>query len=340
MIHIEADVMAGARTAAGVCMGVKPGDRVAVISDQATAMVGEALVRASLDLDGEARLFLLEDYATRPIRELPEALVEALVDWRPTVTFYAAASQPGEIAFRIALRRMLLDELKVRHGHMPGITPLLMREGMAVDYRLVERVTRRVWERVRQARTIHVTNASGTDLTVRFDPERRWVPCTGIYHDPGSWGNLPEGEVFTAPVSADGVLVVALLGDHFSEKYGVLDRPVTIRVRDGWVTEVSCADPDLAAELFEYLRSAENGARMGEFAIGTNVALRELTGNLLQDEKIPGVHVAFGNPYPEETGADWSSTVHVDVIPVRTTIVVDGEEIMRDGRFSPTLVGE
>jgi aminopeptidase len=59
-----------------------------------------------------------------------------------------------------------------------------------------------------------------------------------------------------------------------------------------------------------------------------------LTGNLLQDEKIPGLHVAFGNPYPEFTGADWASTVHVDCVTTGCTITVDERTIMSDGQFT------
>ena len=72
---------------------------------------------------------------------------------------------------------------------------------------------------------------------------------------------------------------------------------------------------------------------MGECAIGTNTAVTELSGNLLQDEKIPGVHVAFGNPYSHLTGADWSSRVHVDVVPTGCSIEMDGEVIMVNGEF-------
>ena len=35
---------------------------------------------------------------------------------------------------------------------------------------------------------------------------------------------------------------------------------------------------------------------------------------MLQDEKIPGVHIAFGHPYTEHTGADWSAKTHVDMV--------------------------
>ena len=54
-----------------------------------------------------------------------------------------------------------------------------------------------------------------------------------------------------------------------------------------------------------YCHTDENSDRVGEFAIGTNIAIRDVIGNILQDEKIPGVHIAFGNPYAVHTGADW-----------------------------------
>jgi aminopeptidase len=53
---------------------------------------------------------------------------------------------------------------------------------------------------------------------------------------------------------------------------------------------------------------------VGEFAIGTNIGVRDVIGNILQDEKIPGVHIAFGNPYGAHTGADWYSATHIDVV--------------------------
>ena len=150
-------------------------------------------------------------------------------------------------------------------------------------------------------------------------------------------GNLPEGEVFTAPATVDGVLVCDVLGDYFSERYGVLKHPLVMKIERGFVTDVSSEDTALAQEVREYLFSVPNGNRAGEFAIGTLTSLDHLTGNLLQDEKIPGLHVAFGNPYPQFTGADWDATIHVDVIPTNCTIEVDGEIIMRDGVFCVIL---
>ena len=329
----------GARVAVRTCMGIGPADRVFILTDRVNHGIGRLLGEESSDAGGEVLMRDLEQYADRPVTAIPDPLRTELLRFRPTVTFYAASSQPGEITFRTALRVFLLEEIRARHGHMPGITAQLMQEGMRTDYRVVSSVTTAVYDMARYAERCRVTTPDGTDLTVVFDPDLRWVNCNGIYHQAGEWGNLPEGETYTCPRAIDGTLVAHIIGDYFSAKYGVLSHPVTFTIRDGQVQEMHSENAALVSELTAYLDGAENGRRVGEFAIGTNIGLRKLTGNLLQDEKIPGIHVAFGNPYPAETGAKWTSTVHVDVIPLRCTIELDGETIMSDGRFDYEMLG-
>ena len=58
-----------------------------------------------------------------------------------------------------------------------------------------------------------------------------------------------------------------------------------------------------------------------------------MVGNLLQDEKFPGIHVAFGHGYPEKTGSNWNSDVHVDAVLRNCTITVEDKVIMQDGKF-------
>jgi leucyl aminopeptidase (aminopeptidase T) len=82
-----------------------------------------------------------------------------------------------------------------------------------------------------------------------------------------------------------------------------------------------------------YTHTDENSDRVGEFAIGTNVELREVMGHILQDEKFPGVHIAFGNPHGAHTGADWYSSTHIAVVGTRFDIFVDGEQIMAGSTF-------
>ena len=97
--------------------------------------------------------------------------------------------------------------------------------------------------------------------------------------------------------------------------------------------EAHCANKELEDEFWRYCHTDENSDRVGEFAIGTNIAVRDVIGNILQDEKIPGIHIAFGNPYGAHTGADWYSSTHIDVVGRKFDIWIDGRQIMRGGAF-------
>jgi len=331
-MDFDAELLEGARNAVRICMAVAASDRVFVLTDDETLIVGQALEHEAKAMGAETTCVRLEEYGARPMTRLPEELAHCFNAFSPTVTFFAASSKEGEIALRGGFFALYRGQ-NVRHGHMPTVTAQVMREGMRADYHQVHALTMQVFDLVRHAKTIHVTASGGTDFTAWFDEKLKWVPQGGLYHQPGEWGNLPEGEVFTCPATVEGVVAAGELGDYFAVKYGVLPQPVRIEIAAGRVGRVQCSHKELEAEFIAYLDATENGRRVGEFAIGTNTAVANLCGVFLQDEKIPGVHIAFGNPYGYMTGADWASQNHVDVIPPRCTIAVDGKLLMKDGQF-------
>jgi len=321
----------GARNAVEVCMSVKKGEHVLVLTDRVTHEVGQAIAEAADDLSpGNVRLLILEDYTDRPARELPKQILDQ-IPWA-NVTFYAAESMPGELSIRGPFIRTAIKY--ARHAHMPSVTRLLMETGMCADYHRISALTKKLHDVVKSCRTARVTNRAGTELDVEFCPEWRWRVCDGLYPDKGLWGNLPEGEIYTAAYKANGRMVIDELGDWFSPKYGALtENPVTLEVRDSRadLATIQCANEQLREEFVEYLRTDSNSNRLGEFAIGTNIFLERLVGNLLQDEKFPSVHCAFGDPYPNETGADWHSLTHVDGIMLKCNVWIDGRKIMEEG---------
>lgn len=334
------DMRQGAEVAVQICMAVQPDERVLILGDEGSALISQALADAASATAAEVELFTLESFGLRPITTMPDGLQSVLERFQPNVSFYTASSRPGELKFRMAYMPAVMQANPngARHGHMINITPPLMMQGMRVDYQRIFDITMRVHGIVRHAAEIRVTNPRGTDFTAAFNPEFKWIPCHGLYHEPGLWGNLPEGETFTSPRTANGVLVVEELGDYFSERYGILNTPVTFVVEDGRVQTVRCEDTALEKDVQSYIFGAQNADRVGEFAVGTNIALTGLVGNLLQDEKFPGVHVAFGDPYGKQTGADWKSEHHVDVIPTQCTIDVDGRRIMTAGKFDAEIL--
>jgi aminopeptidase len=330
---MRAEYEAGARNAVRVCLGVHDGDRVVVIKTRDRLEIAQAIEEEATAAGADVRAWVMEDVVTRPAREFPRALAEDIRRFRPTVSYYIGGGMRGELAFRQPMLGLLADELRCRHGHMIGIDHRLMIDGMAGDYEEIYRVTRKIYEIVRHAGRIEVATSLGTELVATFNPNWRWVPCDGRYVEQGRWGNLPEGETFTAPLKLDGLLVGEEMGDHFTPRYGLFEKPVRLRVHDSRVVGVEAPTLELKAEIEEYFGQHPESNRAGEFAIGTNVGLKEIVGNFLQDEKFPGVHVAFGDPYGPETGADWSCPSHVDVLASHADVVVDGRQIMSAGKF-------
>jgi aminopeptidase len=334
LFSVLPEYAAGARNAVRTCLGIHDGDRVAVVKDRGCLDIAEAIEEETAEAGADVLSWTMEDWVVRPAREFPRMLAEEILRFKPTASFFIGEGLPGELAFRQPMLRLLTDRLKCRHGHMIGIDRALMLDGMAVDYEEVYRVTRRVYDVVREASRIEVVTRLGTELTATFSGERRWIPSDGRYHEQGRWGNLPEGEVFTAPWTLDGLLVGEEMGDHFTARYHLFEEPVRIRIKEGRVVSASMpGHPEIEAEIVAYLDQSPCSNRAGEFAIGTNVGLKRIIGNFLQDEKFPGVHVAFGDPYGSETGADWDCGTHVDVLASRADVYADGRQIMQDGRI-------
>jgi leucyl aminopeptidase (aminopeptidase T) len=228
----------------------------------------------------------------------------------------------------------VVNRRKIRHAHMVNITHQIMLDGMRADFLEVDALSQKIWEIATNSNHIHATTPAGTDITARISRDYKWLKTSGII-SPNKWGNLPGGEVFTTPEEVNGVFVIdGVVGDYLCAKYGDLrDTPLTIQVKGNRLTEAHSENKTLENEFWQYTHTDENSDRVGEFAIGTNIGLHDVIGNILQDEKIPGVHIAFGNPYGDHTGAKWYSSTHIDVVGRKFTIWADERQIMRDGQF-------
>jgi leucyl aminopeptidase (aminopeptidase T) len=179
-----------------------------------------------------------------------------------------------------------------------------------------------------------VRTAAGTDLRARFSPDYQWIKTSGLI-SPRIWSNLPAGEVFTTPTTVDGLFVVdGTVGDYLCPKYGDLSaHPLMLEIDAGRLRDAHCANDELLRDFWAYCHTEPNGDRVGEFALGTNIAVERMIGNLLQDEKVPGVHIAFGNPYGSQTGAPWTCGSHIDAITRACDVWADGTQVMAAGRF-------
>ena len=328
---IDADLMPGAHNAIEVCLRVRPDERVTIITDQATREIAAALQAEVEEVGAGHSVFVLENHASRPLTAMPQIILDDLA--QSQVSIFCAETQPGELTSRMQLSDVV-NKRRIRHAHMVNITPQIMCEGMRADFRAVDALSQRLVERARHAERIKCRTPHGTDFEAEFSPKLKWLKTSGIIM-PEKWGNLPGGEIFTAPANTNGTFVVdGVIGDYLCSKYGDLHHtPLTIEVKDNRIVDLRSENKDLRDEFRAYTSTDENSNRVGEFAIGTNTACTHVIGNILQDEKIPGVHIAFGHPYAEHTGAKWVSKTHIDCVGRDFDIWFDGEQVMARGQF-------
>jgi leucyl aminopeptidase (aminopeptidase T) len=328
---INAELAPGARNAVRVCLKLQPTERITIITDAATREIAAALQAEVEEVGSEHAVFVWEDYHSRPSTDMPPEILKDLA--QSQVSIFCAQSQRGELSARSQMTEVV-NEHHIRHGHMVNITPQIMCEGMRADFQDVDALSQRLVEWARHTGRITCRTPHGTDFEGQFSPKLKWLKTSGII-SADKWGNLPGGEIFTAPMNTNGTFVVdGVVGDYLCAKYGDLqETPLTIEVRDNRIVDLRCEDKELLEEFRAYTSADPNSNRVGEFAIGTNTACTHVIGNILQDEKIPGIHIAFGHPYSEHTGADWKSKTHIDCVGRDFDIWFDGEPVMRAGKF-------
>jgi aminopeptidase len=327
----DPELTPGARNAVRVCLRVQAGEKVTLITDEATKEIGASIVQELEDAGASCRAWVLEDLAARPLTVFPQEIARDLETSQ--VSIFAVQAQANELRSRMQMTD-IVNRRKIRHAHMVNINRQIMLEGMRADFVKVDRISATVMAMVRQASQIRAKTAAGTDLVADLNPNYRWLKTSGLI-SPEKWGNLPGGEVFTTPAEVNGTFVIdGVVGDWLCAKFGDLhDTPLTIRIKRNRLTEAHSANRELENDFWNYTHTDENSDRVGEFAIGTNIELKDVIGQILQDEKYPGVHIAFGNPYGEHTGADWYSSTHIDVVGRKFDIWVDDQQIMRGGKF-------
>jgi aminopeptidase len=327
----DPELAPGARNAVRVCLRVLPSEKATVITDEVSLEIAAAIVHELEDLGCQYQTWVLEDVATRPLTDLPLPIAEDLETSQ--VSIFAVQAQANELKSRMQMTDVV-NRRKIRHAHMVNINKRIMMEGMRADFLKVDRLSVKVLETVRKAKQVRAKTPAGTDLVADLNPNYRWVKTSGIISTE-KWGNLPGGEVFTTPGEVNGTFVIdGVVGDYLCAKFGDLKaNPLTIHVKGNRLIEAHSSNKELKDDFWAYTHKDENSNRVGEFAIGTNIELKDVIGEILQDEKYPGIHIAFGNPYGAHTGAEWFSSTHIDVVGRNFDIWVDGEQIMRSGQF-------
>lgn len=207
----------------------------------------------------------------------------------------------------------------VRYASMPLFERFMLEGAMTADWTDVERRTKRLVSMMSGADTVVITSHNGTSISFSIKG-RETLPDTGILTERGSFGNLPAGEAFLAPVegTADGILVLEWAPT------GKFHNPVELIVKKGQVVEVVGKD-DFSNDLRDRIAKNPLCGNIAELGIGTNDKASR-PDNILETEKILGtIHIALGDN--SSFGGKVSVPFHQDFIFFRPNMeVVKGEE--------------
>jgi leucyl aminopeptidase (aminopeptidase T) len=330
-IEFDPQFSPGAKSAVNTCLRIQPAEKVTLITDHACVEIAASIAHELTKAGCAFKAFVLEDLAPRPLTGLPGEIAKDMET--SDVSIFAVRVQTNELKSRMEMTS-IVNRRHMRHAHMVNINRQIMLEGMRANFNHVDALSTKVLEIVNKAKEITGKTAAGCDFTGTLSPEYRWIKTSGIISR-DKWGNLPGGEIFTSPGEVNGVYVVdGVVGDYLCDKYGDLQhQPLTVQIKSNRITEVFSENKALEQDFWAYTHTDENSDLVGEFAIGTNIELTNVIGQILQDEKLPGIHIAFGNPYGEHTGAKWYSSTHIDVVGRKFDIWVDGRQIMEKGQF-------
>ncbi len=330
-LEFDPELQPGAHNAVFVCLKVEPAEKVTLITDLACQEIAASLAAELKECGCRYQSFLLEGFAARPLTVMPSQILDDMES--SDVSIFAVQAQPNELKTRMQMCDVV-NRRRMRHAHMVNIEKKIMLEGMRADFERVDDLTLRVMNIAKSAKCIHATTAAGTDIRASLSPDYKWIKTSGIISRE-KWGNLPGGETFTTPMEVNGTFVVdGVVGDYLCAKFGDLKAtPLTLEVAGNRLLGAFSENKELERDFWEYTHRDENSDRVGEFAIGTNLACKRVVGNILQDEKIPGIHMAFGDPYGLHTGARWSSSTHIDVVGRNFDIWADDRQLMSRGSF-------
>jgi aminopeptidase len=197
-----------------------------------------------------------------------------------------------------------------------------------LDYAKMAEAEKPLKERMNRADRVRIIGPSDTNLEFSIK-DIAAIQCDGDR-------NIPDGEVFTAPVrdSINGVIHynagTVYQGKSFDD--------VRLVFKDGKIVEATSSDTKSCNEIFD----TDEGARyVGEFSLGFNPYINKVLRDILFDEKIAGsLHFTPGQAYDEADNGN-RSKIHWDLVLIQTPehgggeIWFDDELIRKDGRFIP-----
>ena len=319
----EARVIGGADILLKTCGRLRPGERIAIICDTTTRVLGDILAERAALITTNVQLVEVEPYGMHGQEPPPNAAEQMLLS--DLCLGITAKSMVHTTARKVSAER------GTRYLSLPDFSlALLADEVMRVDFEARAVFGARVAAAFTRGSEVRVTNPSGTDIRMSI-AGRTGNSTPGYVTTPGAMSSPPDIETYVAPIedSAHGVVVVD--GSIPFPTLGLVKVPLRLRVEGGRVVEVTGDDHATVLELRKVFASAGSPKAyvLAECGVGLN-DLATLTGVMLTDEGAAGtVHFGFGSN--STIGGVNEISFHLDCVLREPTLEIDGVAIIAGG---------
>lgn len=342
---------------------IKKNESVLIIANPATDFIAQELYTAANQAGAKTSLIYQN---SKTSFDNAEKTVLAAIGTNPDVCFSISENKLGKDPdatanpykndngepFTHIFDYLLEGKKSMRAVWTPGITEDMYNRTVNINYGELTERCKKLEKIFENAINVQVTAAGGTNISVPVYG-RKLMNDDGDFSKPGTGGNIPAGEVFISPLVGKCQGVIVYDGSMtFSDGDSILETPITCKVENGYVTEISGGEE--AKRLLKTITEAENRSieyekngklpegqgeiykknarNIGELGIGLNPAA-SITGNMLEDEKaFRTCHFAIGENYDN----DAPSLIHLDGVVRNPTITLtydDGSTrtILSDG---------
>ncbi len=208
-----------------------------------------------------------------------------------------------------------------RFASLPHFDPDMFATSMTVDWHALASRTSRLVDAVNRAEWVELNCPNGTTMNI-CKKGRRAEGDDGLLTAEGSFGNLPAGEAYMAPLEGESYGRMVVEWGPTSK----LSSPLIITIKEGRVLSIEGDDP-LRKRLEAKFSENQNCRNLAELGIGTNDKASR-PDNVLEAEKILGtIHLALGDN--TGFGGNTAAPFHEDYVfyqPTLTLIMPDGSK--------------
>lgn len=326
------DAMSMARKIINSCMGVKHGEEVFIVIDTESDMtMPQALAGAALECGAE---FTLAMMPSRAMAEGSTTMTKVIQKGMEGADVFIGMTRSSGAAIYDSRLKDLLDEKKIRECSM------VMRDldnyikgGALADYEAVYRDGQKLSEFWEDRKHIKITSPAGTNLEAAIGHGHAIIEC-GIARNPGDAMAFSDGEVSQGP--DEGTMNGTLVIDGPICMLGAPSDPIRMTIKKGKIISIDGGDIKIANRLAKIIEEVPNADNIAEIGIGLNPCSFQ-NGDFEEEKKARGTcHIALGdNLYYDGTT---KCGVHMDMIQYKPTILMDGIEVVKDGKV--VLLGD